>query len=156
MPRSYICPVCGYPDLDTPSRMGEICPSCGVEFGYDDDLGVSYEDLRNRWLERGAPWFSRATHPPPQWNALNQLEAVGLTSSTVGAVELLEFTDAVSTVEMSAGFVIHSVVASFDVKELRIGPMPLKRTGLVVLNEAPWKASPDNADSFMPALALSY
>jgi hypothetical protein len=73
------CPVCCYPDLDEPAydELGcasfEICPCCGTEFGYDDS-GASHEELRRRWLARGAPWFSRSRLPPPGWSAVEQLD----------------------------------------------------------------------------------
>ena len=46
-----ICPVCGYNALHEPAydRFGcasfEICPCCGIEFGYDD-ARRSHETLR--------------------------------------------------------------------------------------------------------------
>jgi len=81
--KTYRCPVCGYPELDTPpyneqgSASFYICPCCGIEFGYDD-AKTSYEELRQRWLERGAPWFSRTTAPPPDWSATDQLVRANL------------------------------------------------------------------------------
>jgi rubrerythrin len=43
MSTSFVCPVCGFPDLTEQPRYAdggssdEICPSCGFQFGYDDD-----------------------------------------------------------------------------------------------------------------------
>jgi len=77
------CPVCGFADLAQlpydPEGCAsfEICPSCGTEFGYDD-AKKSYAELRRRWLAAGAPWSSRATAPPPTWDAMEQLRAAGL------------------------------------------------------------------------------
>ena len=71
------CPVCGYPNLALPPEQeGMICPCCGTEFGYDDQI-ASHEELRRGWLLRGAPWFSRYTQPPPGWNAAVQLLKAG-------------------------------------------------------------------------------
>ena len=55
-----------------------ICPSCGTEFGLDDDL-VTHEELRNRWLSAGAPWFSRfdGYQEPCDWNPWDQLDRAG-------------------------------------------------------------------------------
>lgn len=60
----YSCPVCDYAALTAPPLEGEICPSCGTEFGFDDDLGVTYHDLRTAWIAKGRPWFSRSTPQP--------------------------------------------------------------------------------------------
>ena len=74
----FVCPACGFPDLDEPPRSPtggssyEICPSCGFEFGVtDDDLGYSYLEWRERWLGSGARW----THgdPPAGWDPRAQL-----------------------------------------------------------------------------------
>jgi len=53
-----------------------ICPSCGTEFGYDD-ANCSHADLRHKWMLEGAPWFSRTTTPPLDWNAWQQLAQAG-------------------------------------------------------------------------------
>jgi predicted RNA-binding Zn-ribbon protein involved in translation (DUF1610 family) len=79
------CPVCGYPDLEEPPRSSvtggasyEICPSCGFQFGVtDDDLCVSYEEWRRRWVERGMPWDSAGIRPQPQgWDPPRQLQSL--------------------------------------------------------------------------------
>lgn len=76
------CPVCGYPDLDEPPRSAsgggsyEICPSCGFQFGVDDDdKGISHEEWRARWKEKGLPWSSRGIAMPKGWSASTQLAA---------------------------------------------------------------------------------
>ncbi len=79
----HTCPVCGYASLaepphdETGGASFEICPSCGTEFGYDD-ASKSHAELRKLWLAAGAPWRSRATAPPPDWSAIEQLRAAGL------------------------------------------------------------------------------
>jgi hypothetical protein len=45
----YLCPVCGYDWLTEeplvgPSASDEICPVCGIHFGYDDAAGGRAED----------------------------------------------------------------------------------------------------------------
>jgi hypothetical protein len=72
----FTCPVCGYPRLRRPAKDFLICSSCGTEFGYDD-AATSHIELRRRWLGRGAPWFSRATAPPDNWNPILQLVRAG-------------------------------------------------------------------------------
>jgi hypothetical protein len=59
-----------------PPAAGYICPCCGVEFEVDDDE-LSHDELRRLWIARGRPWFSDATPPPPNWNALAQLMRAG-------------------------------------------------------------------------------
>jgi hypothetical protein len=62
---SYMCPVCGWTGLSelprSPGAGGsyEICWCCGFEFGVtDDDLGYTYEQWRNDWIQKGMPWDS--------------------------------------------------------------------------------------------------
>jgi hypothetical protein len=51
MKQKHTCPVCAYPDLggpaydDTGCPTFEICPCCGVEFGYNDIL-TPHAELR--------------------------------------------------------------------------------------------------------------
>jgi hypothetical protein len=55
-----------------------ICPCCGVEYGVDDAFD-SHEELRDMWLQAGAPWFS-SEYPYlrlPNWDAWNQLDLAG-------------------------------------------------------------------------------
>lgn len=56
------CRVCGYeppappygPDGTTPSF--DICPCCGVEWGYEDFTPIGVKKYRDSWLADGAPW----------------------------------------------------------------------------------------------------
>src|SRR3990172_820952 len=66
MPTSFVCPVCGFPNLTEQPRHAdggasdEICPSCGFQFGYDDDdRGIGFEEWRQDWIKRGMPWSSK-------------------------------------------------------------------------------------------------
>lgn len=79
----YRCPVCGYPDLEEPARFEdgypswEICPSCGFEFGYDDDeAGRSYADWRQEWVAEGMPWRLRSHRKPADWDPQAQLRTL--------------------------------------------------------------------------------
>ena len=69
----YTCPVCGYAEMSDPVEEGNICPCCGTEFGYDDDLGVTYQQLRQLWIDHGCPWFSNSTRMPSNWEPIVQL-----------------------------------------------------------------------------------
>jgi len=70
---TYTCPVCAYPAMTEPVEEGNICPCCGTEFGYDDDLEVTYTQLRARWLQGGALWFSHVVPAPITWDPILQL-----------------------------------------------------------------------------------
>jgi len=72
----YLCPVCGY-EMDDPPRDYNICPSCGIEFGYHD-AGRTYEELRRIWLDSGARWWSPVDRKPPGWDPYIQLFKAGL------------------------------------------------------------------------------
>jgi hypothetical protein len=81
---AFVCPVCGYRGLSEPPRDGdggssdEICRSCGFQFGHSDDLeGFTYEQWRQRWIDRGMPWDSASIRPAPaDWNPTAQLAAL--------------------------------------------------------------------------------
>ncbi len=80
------CPVCGY-DLGFPAwndqgPSNEICPSCGIQFGYDDALGgrvsdraIFYQGWRRKWAVDGKLWFSKTT-PPKNWSAETQIKSI--------------------------------------------------------------------------------
>jgi hypothetical protein len=79
----FVCPVCGYPDLEDPPRGAsgagslEICPSCGFQFGKsDDDDGWSYAAWRERWVADGMPWDRGSSEPPEGWDPQAQLRTV--------------------------------------------------------------------------------
>ena len=85
----FMCPVCGCGELKKPPRSEttggsyEICPCCGFQFGYDDeDQGISDEEWRRRWIEKGMPWSARIRRPPPGWDPVEQLRR--LTSAISG------------------------------------------------------------------------
>jgi hypothetical protein len=83
----YTCPACGYPDLaeeprgDTTGGSFEICPSCGIQFGLDDEVGGDpakrhelYRQWRRRWIGQGTPWRSAGIARPKNWNPSEQLK----------------------------------------------------------------------------------
>lgn len=63
------CRVCGHEPEEAPwgpdARFGsfDICPSCGVEWGYEDSTFASTVQYRDRWVEQGGGWAER--HTPP-------------------------------------------------------------------------------------------
>lgn len=74
------CLICGYPKLKEPPRAPsgggsyEICPSCGFQFGVDDDdKGITIEAARKRWIEGGMKWCSRGDPAPKEWKPEDQL-----------------------------------------------------------------------------------
>jgi hypothetical protein len=80
----FICPVCDYPKLSESPRSEfgggsfEICPSCGFQFGVnDDDEGISYETWRRRWEAAGMPWKSAALKQPATWKPVAKHVAPG-------------------------------------------------------------------------------
>lgn len=75
----HLCPICGFDGLDEPAYDGrqpsfEICPSCGNQFGYDDAV-ASHASLRQKWISKGARWWSREA-PPEGWEPQVQLARV--------------------------------------------------------------------------------
>lgn len=71
-----ICPVCGYTLAESAWAEGvggsfEICPSCGVQFGYADAAGgdpdrrvALWREWREAWVADGMPW--RGVGKPPE------------------------------------------------------------------------------------------
>ena len=71
---SYTCLVCSYPKLKSPphSPSGggsyEICPSCGYQYGVDDDdRGITPVEWRRTWIANGAHWSSQSIKAPTDW-----------------------------------------------------------------------------------------
>lgn len=76
----FTCPVCGWPALESAPRTADdrgshqICPSCGFQFGLDDDLnGHSYSEWRTTWIQDDMPWSSVYFEPPTGWDPQEQL-----------------------------------------------------------------------------------
>ena len=76
----HTCPVCGYAELESPPDNFTICPSCGVEFGYQTS-GRSFYELRQEWIATGAHWSSRVDKRPKAWNSWLQLIKAGYSMS---------------------------------------------------------------------------
>ena len=80
----YICPVCGYPQLEKPAWEFEtgipsfdICPCCGCEFGYHDATPEARNNYRRNWIKQGAIWF-RPELRPTSWNLREQLRRINV------------------------------------------------------------------------------
>lgn len=64
-----ICPVCGFDQLsDEPWADGsgslEICPSCKVQFGYDDACGGDEARRREFYEARRVDWLAKGRATP--------------------------------------------------------------------------------------------
>lgn len=72
------CRICGFGLKDPPwgtngkDPTWEICPCCGVEFGYEDVTSESARLFRNAWIANGAKWFD-AGEKPDGWALDTQL-----------------------------------------------------------------------------------
>ena len=81
--KKYICPVCGYSDLEEPPRdkngmpSFDICDCCGVEFGYEDLTEESMIKYRKKWIETGGEWFIKESKPN-NWTMQEQLKNIGI------------------------------------------------------------------------------
>jgi len=80
--KRYICPVCGFDELeelpyrDNKDPSYEICPCCGFEFGLDEGVEDDrYKSFRQKWIESGANWFI-ANRRPKEWNLNKQLKNI--------------------------------------------------------------------------------
>jgi len=76
------CLVCGFPNLAEPPRTAagggsfEICPSCGYQFGVDDeDRKIPYTTARSAWINGGMKWWS-SIPKPNHWKPKVQLAAL--------------------------------------------------------------------------------
>jgi hypothetical protein len=77
----FHCRVCGLRLEEPPwgedgrTPLFDICPCCGVEFGYGDASLKGVKAHRGRWLEQGAPW-SIPKQRPADWNLDEQLAQI--------------------------------------------------------------------------------
>jgi hypothetical protein len=85
---SMTCPVCGFSldflPWDGESSSQEICPCCGIQFGYDDagpdgadGRPTIYEEWRRCWIGEAMPWRSVGQPRPVGWNPVEQLKKLG-------------------------------------------------------------------------------
>ncbi len=100
-----MCPVCGYNNLEYPPEDYFICPSCGTEFGYDD-FTVTHDELRRRWLDRGAHWFSGFVPRPQNWSPVTQLFNARLGFAAIASRETTSFEHVVIPVGWSRGVLV--------------------------------------------------
>ncbi len=81
MPSELHCRVCGLKQLQPPWGTDgncpsfEICPCCGVEFGYDDATLGAIQRYRAKWLELGASWFL-PDERPSDWSLDEQMAEI--------------------------------------------------------------------------------
>ena len=101
----YVCPVCGYDQLDCPpyTNIGrppydyslnppyythygqpsyDVCSCCRYEYGNDDDPGPasspqSFQEYLSDWIENGLLWF-RPDKRPSDWSLEIQLQKYGI------------------------------------------------------------------------------
>lgn len=78
----YTCHVCGYPELSEPpwgedgqSSSFNICPCCGVEFGYEDATEIALLKYRQQWISSGGKWFDTQLKPN-DWDMKKQLRNI--------------------------------------------------------------------------------
>ena len=77
----HFCPVCGYSHLaeEVVSADGwsyEICPSCGFQFGVDNENGITYEAWRESWVKGGMKWWDDSICHPQNWDPIKQLSSI--------------------------------------------------------------------------------
>lgn len=94
------CRVCGYVEPDNPrwapwgadgqDPSWDICPCCGVEFGYEDTLESAAMRFRRLWIERGAPWRDPSLRPQG-WSLEDQLSrAPAIPPSAAKKIDITE------------------------------------------------------------------
>jgi len=78
---NFHCRVCGYlPEMppwggDGQSPTYEICPCCGVEYGYEDSTVSSVKKYRDEWADAGYKWQD-VNAKPKFWNLEDQLKRI--------------------------------------------------------------------------------
>ena len=77
-----ICPVCGlefdeeYPwGKDGKTASFDICPCCGVTWGYEDCQPIARLNFRKQWIDNGMIWFN-PDRKPKNYNPLLQVSRV--------------------------------------------------------------------------------
>jgi hypothetical protein len=81
----FSCPVCLFPEMPGPPQDYHICPCCGTEFGNDDE-DCTYDQLRDRWIRAGAPWFFG--EPPHGWSPQAQLLRSSLRAEVINVIAI--------------------------------------------------------------------
>ena len=81
---SFMCPVCGFPDLDEAPYSGdgtpsyEFCECCGFQFGYHDESDATHTAWRMNWIADGCAWQSVGIPAPEGWDPVEQLKNLDL------------------------------------------------------------------------------
>lgn len=63
------------------ARSLEECPSCGFQFGVDDEREITYEAWREAWVEGGMKWWDDSMSHPEDWDPAKQLAALKATGA---------------------------------------------------------------------------
>lgn len=77
----YFCRVCGLYQEDPPWGISgkdpsrNICPCCGIEFGYEDFSLEAIREKRKQWINRGAKWFC-PKEKPENWSLEEQMKNI--------------------------------------------------------------------------------
>lgn len=74
----YPCPVCGLDwrwtvTLEDIKTSFDICPQCGIEFGYEDTVRT-HEELRVEWEHEGKQWHSRVVDKAQYQRCLPEIQ----------------------------------------------------------------------------------
>jgi hypothetical protein len=72
---TFECPVCGFPGFSEPPWRDEnasfdICPSCGIQYGYNDARPDSREQVHLAWRTR---WLLNQQEPLDPWPTIEEL-----------------------------------------------------------------------------------
>jgi hypothetical protein len=76
-----VCRICGLIQPDAPwgetgkDPSHDICPCCGVEFGYEDCLLSAIRKYRDAWIDKGSKWWNPKLQPTV-WDIEEQLKNI--------------------------------------------------------------------------------
>lgn len=79
--KEHHCKICGLYLENMPwgedgiSPTSEICPCCGVEFGYEDYTIESIIEYRKQWIGNGCNWFN-SKEIPQNWDLDKQMQDI--------------------------------------------------------------------------------
>jgi hypothetical protein len=75
----------GFPAWNGLSPSDEICPCCGIQFGYTDAAGGDlqarerlYQEWRLRWIAQGMLFKHKGNALPQNWDPISQLKRIGV------------------------------------------------------------------------------
>lgn len=75
----YICRICGLiqdePTWEEEVSSHNLCPCCGVEFGYEDITLISIRQYRTKWIDLGYKWVE-PNLMPQNWDIDKQLKNI--------------------------------------------------------------------------------